>query len=153
MESVRDYPRPPRLEPIGRHIVVRHGGRVVAETRRALRVLETNHPPVYYLPPDDVDGTLLAPAPGTSFCEWKGTARYWDLRIDGARVERAAWSYPDPAPLFLPLRDHLAFYADRLDACLVDGERVRPQPGGFYGGWITSDLIGPFKGEPGTLGW
>ena len=153
MEFVRDYPRPPRLERAERHILVRHAGLVVADTRRALRVLETYHPPVYYLPPDDVITSLLEPAAGTSLCEWKGRARYWDLRVAGRRVERAAWSYPDPTPSFAGLRDHLAFYSSRVDECLVDGEQVRPQPGGFYGGWITPDLVGPFKGEPGTRGW
>ena len=153
MESVWDYPRPPRLEPTERHITIRHCGRLVADTRRALRVLETSHPPVYYLPPGDVDVSLLEPAAGQSFCEWKGTARYWDVVVDGERIERAAWSYPDPAPPFAALKDHLAFYADRVDDCRVDGEIVRPQPGSFYGGWITEDILGPFKGGRGTTGW
>lgn len=152
-ESVWDYPRPPRLEPSPRHIVIRHAGRRVADTRKALRVLETSHPPVYYLPPADVNLSLLAPAPGSSYCEWKGVARYWDLVAGQERLPKLAWSYPDPTPAFEALRDHLAFYAGPLDACLVDGEQVRPQPGGFYGGWITRDLVGPFKGGPGTLGW
>ncbi|MEJ2482211.1 MAG: DUF427 domain-containing protein [Gemmatimonadota bacterium] len=153
MESVWDYPRPPRLEPTDRHIVIHHAGRVIADTRNALRVLETSHPPVYYLPPDDVDLTLLEPAPGSSICEWKGTARYWDLVIGEKRIDRVAWSYPDPVPAFRPMLDHLAFYAGPLEKCLVDGEPVRPQPGGFYGGWITSDLVGPFKGGRGSAGW
>jgi len=119
----------------------------------ALRVLETSHPPVYYLPPGDVDLSLLVPAPGSSYCEWKGVARYWDLAARDERLPKVAWSYPDPLPAFEALRDHLAFYAGPLDACLVDGEQVRPQPGGFYGGWITCDLVGPFKGGPGTFGW
>lgn len=153
MESVWDYPRPPRLEPARRHIVIRHAGRLVADTRDALRVLETSHPPVYYLPPGDVDLSLLEPASGGSYCEWKGVARYWDLVTGGERLAKIAWSYPDPTPEFAALRDHLAFYAGPLDDCLVDDERVRPQPGGFYGGWITSDLAGPFKGDVGTRGW
>jgi uncharacterized protein (DUF427 family) len=153
MESVWEYPRPPRLEPTDRHIVIRHGGQTVADSRSALRILETSHPPVYYLPPDDVDLALLVPASGGSFCEWKGVARYWDLVTGDERLEMVAWSYPDPAPDYRALRDHLAFYAGPLDACLVDGERVRPQPGGFYGGWITADIAGPFKGGEGTRGW
>ena len=133
--------------------MIRHSGRTVADTHAALRVLETSHPPVYYLPPSDVDGSLLEPVPGSSFCEWKGLARYWDLVVGGERLSRIAWSYPEPTPAFAPLREHLAFYAGPLEECLVDGERVRPQPGGFYGGWITSNIIGPFKGGPGSSGW
>jgi uncharacterized protein (DUF427 family) len=150
---VWDYPRPPRLEPARRRILIRHAGCLVADTRGALRVLETSHPPVYYLPPDDIERSLIEPATGSSYCEWKGMARYWDLVAGGERLSRIAWSYPDPLPAFEALRDHLAFYAGPLDACLVDGEQVRPQPGGFYGGWITPDLTGPFKGGPGTFGW
>jgi uncharacterized protein (DUF427 family) len=153
MESVWDYPRPPRLEPTDRHIVIRHSGRIVADSRRALRLLETSHPPVYYLPPTDVDDALLVRAPGTSFCEWKGRAEYWDLVIGRERLERIAWSYPEPVRTYEALRDHFAFYAGRLDECAVDGAEVIPQPGGFYGGWITGDLVGPFKGSPGTGGW
>lgn len=126
---------------------------MIADTRRALRVLETSHPPVYYVPPEDVDFSLLDQAPGGSFCEWKGAARYWDVLVAGERIERAAWSYPNPSPAFAALKDHLAFYANRVDACRVDGEVVRPQPGLFYGGWITRDLKGPFKGGPGSAGW
>lgn len=153
VESVWDYPRPPRLEPAGRHVLIRHAGHLVAETRTALRVLETSHPPVYYLPPEDVDRSLLEPAGGGSFCEWKGVARYWDLVIGEMRLAQVAWSYPKPIAEFRALVDHLAFYAAPLDECLVDGEQVEPQPGGFYGGWITSDIAGPFKGGPGTTGW
>jgi len=153
MESVWDYPRPPRLESTQRHISVRHAGVRIADTRRALRVSATSHPPVYYLPPADVDFAFLQAAPGTSSCEWKGVARYWDVIVEGELIERAAWSYAAPDPAYEALEDHLAFYADRLDDCRVDGERVRPQPGLFYGGWITADLQGPFKGEPGSMGW
>ena len=153
MESVWDYPRPPRLEATDRLIVIRHAGLILAESRRALRVLETSHPPVYYVPPDDVDVSMLEEAPGQSFCEWKGVARYWDVVVTGERIERAAWSYPKPVPEYSAMQDHLAFYADRFDECSVGGEVVRPQPGSFYGGWITSDLIGPFKGGPGSTGW
>jgi uncharacterized protein (DUF427 family) len=153
VESVWDYPRPPRLEPTTRHLVVRFGGRTLAETRRALRILETSHPPVYYFPPDDVDWSLLDPSPRTTFCEWKGTAAYVDAMVDGRRAEEVGWRYLAPAPDYAALRDHVAFYAGRVDECTVDGEVVTPQPGGFYGGWITSDITGPFKGEPGSWGW
>ena len=153
MESVWDYPRPPRLEPTDRHIVVRHSGRVLADSRRALRLLETSHPPVYYLPPGDVDDTVLVQTSGSSFCEWKGLAEYWDVVIGGQRLAKVAWSYPDPVAAYGALRDHFAFYAHPFDECTVDGEKVVPQPGGFYGGWITGDLVGPFKGAPGTAGW
>lgn len=157
-ERVADYPRPPRLEPVrGRPIRVELGGAVVAEADEAWRVLETFHPPTYYLPRAAFRPEALLPGTGRagSFCEWKGRARYWSLRGgDGGRVaEDAAWGYPDPTPAFAPLRGHLAVYAGAVDACWLGGERVRPQPGGFYGGWITSGLRGPFKGGPGTTGW
>jgi len=151
-ESVWDYPRPPRLSIDDREVVVRCGDLIVAATRRAIRVLETASPPTFYLPWSDVTPGLLEPAAGTSWCEWKGEARYWTLVSAGLRVERVAWSYPEPRPAFAAIREHVAFYASRLD-CFVAGERVRPQPGGFYGGWITSDVVGPFKGDPGTSGW
>jgi len=152
-ESVWDYPRPPRLEEDDREVVVRHGELVVARTRHALRVLETASPPTFYLPPDDVRTDLLDGASGSSTCEWKGNARYWSLRTpDGEILERVAWSYPDPYPGFEELRDHLAFYPDRLES-RVDGRRVQAQPGGFYGGWVTPEIVGPVKGEPGTGHW
>jgi uncharacterized protein (DUF427 family) len=116
-------------------------------------VLETSHPPSYYIPPADVDPALLRPAAGASFCEWKGTARYFDVVVGEAVAPRAAWGYPEPSPAFAAIRGHFAFYPAAMEACTVDGERVRPQPGGFYGGWITGDLAGPFKGGPGTAGW
>lgn len=152
-ESVWDYPRPPRIEPAARHLRVVLGGVVVAETRRGIRVLETSHPPVYYFPPEDVLAGALHEARGTSLCEWKGLARYWDVEGGGVLRPRAAWSYPVPLPEYEALRDHLAFYPQPMDECTVDGERALPQPGGFYGGWITSRVVGPFKGEPGTSGW
>jgi len=152
-ESVWDYPRPPRLERTDRHVQVVLGGEVVADTRRAWRVLETSHPPVYYIPPEDVRRDLVRDAGDGSFCEWKGGARYFDVAAGGIVRPRAAWSYPDPTPGFAAIRDHLAFYAQPMDRCTVDGEVVRPQPGGFYGGWVTSDVVGPFKGEPGTAFW
>lgn len=151
-ESVWDYPRPPRLEATPRHIQIIFNGVVIAETRRAFRVLETSHPPVYYLPPEDIHMEYLSAATGSTFCEWKGTARYYDLAVNGQRVERVGWSYPHPTPSFAAIKDFIAFYAGPM-VCLVDGERVRPQPGDFYGGWITADIVGPFKGEPGTRGW
>ena len=126
---------------------------MVADTTRGLRVLETSHPPNYYFPPDDVLGGVLTPAPGASFCEWKGRADYFTVHGAERTEEAAAWSYASPSPAFAPLRDHVAFYAGPMDACFVDDERVVPQPGGFYGGWITSRVVGPFKGGPGTRGW
>jgi uncharacterized protein (DUF427 family) len=152
-ESVWDYPRPPRLEPVSHLIEVHFAGVVIARSNRCHRVLETSHPPVYYIPRADVQMQYLRPRPGSSFCEWKGQARYYSVVVGEAVAEDAAWSYPDPTPAFAAIRDALAFYAGRVDACYVDGERVQPQPGGFYGGWITSKVVGPFKGEPGTWGW
>lgn len=152
-ESVWDYPRPPRIEPSTKHVQVFFAGELVAASRRALRVLETSHPPVYYLPPADVRTELLSRAAGRSFCEFKGGAVYWTLQVDKDVSEDAAWSYPDPAEGFGSLRDHLAFYPSRVSDCFVDGERVAAQAGDFYGGWITSEIKGPFKGGPGTWGW
>ncbi len=149
-ESVWDYPRPPRLEPTPRRLRIVHGGAVLAETCRALRILETSHPPVYYLPQADIAMDRLKPSSWRgSFCEWKGAAAYWSL----PDIADVAWSYPKPTAAYFALKDHLAFYASRVDECTVDGERVQPQPGAFYGGWITSHVAGPFKGAPGTLGW
>ena len=154
-ESVWDYPRPPRLEPSPRHLRIVHAGVVIAETSRSMRILETSHPPVYYLPPADLRMDLLRAATRRgSFCEFKGAAAYWSLVLpDGRHVEDVAWSYPDPSRPYAALKDHLAFYGSRVDECYVDGERVQPQPGDFYGGWITSHVTGPFKGAPGTMGW
>lgn len=151
-ESVWDYPRPPRVEPTDEHVVVELGG-VIADTRRALRVLETSHPPVYYVPAGDVVPGVLEPAAGRTFCEFKGVAVYWTAAAGGRRSPEAAWSYPHPSPGYEALRGHVAFYPGRVDACSVDGERVEPQPGDFYGGWVTSRVKGPFKGGPGTTGW
>jgi uncharacterized protein (DUF427 family) len=152
-ESVWDYPRPPRLEPVSKHIVIELGGIKIAETRRAYRVLETSHAPVYYIPLEDVKQDVLGHSSNTSACEWKGSARYFSLHVGGKIVKDAAWFYPDPTPAFAPIKDYLAFYAHHMDACYVDGELVKPQPGNFYGGWITADVVGPFKGEPGSWGW
>ena len=152
-ESVWDYPRPPLLVRDSRHVVVRLGSVVVAESRRALRLLETSHPPTWYLPRLDVVDACLLRVTGGSFCEWKGQASYFDVVGEDRQIPGAAWSYEAPIDDdFAELAGAVAFYASDLE-CLVDGERARPQPGGFYGGWITNDLVGPFKGEPGTGGW
>jgi len=154
-ESVWDYPRPPLLEPSSRRLRVMLGGALIAETSRSVRVLETSHPPVYYIPLDCVaTGALDASGGRGSLCEWKGAAIYYDVIGPGSRrVRRAAWGYPDPTDGFEQLRDTVAFYPSAMDECTVDGEPVVAQPGDFYGGWITGDIVGPFKGAPGTLGW
>jgi len=152
-ESSWDYPRPPRLEPTQRHLRVLFAGQVIAETRRAWRVLETRHPPVYYIPPQDVRMDLLVPSTRHTYCEYKGEASYWTAKVGESVSPDAAWSYLNPNPPYDQLRGHLAFYAGRVDECLVDGEKVTPQAGDFYGGWITADVTGPFKGEPGTNNW
>lgn len=151
-ESVWDYPRPPVLRPDSRAVVIRWGTAEVARTRRAIRILETAHPPSFYLPWDDVNRHLFQPGTGGSFCEWKGPAHYWSL-IDGDRLLRnVAWSYPAPLAGAEAIADSVAFYPSELD-CSVDGARVTAQPGGFYGGWITPELAGPFKGEAGSNDW
>ena len=153
-ESVWDYPRPPRLEPTPRRLRVVHRGIVLAETTRALRILETSHPPVYYIPQADIAMEHVVPsARRSSFCEWKGSAVYWNVVMGDAVIPDAAWSYPNPTKTYAALKDHLAFYANLVEECSVDGEMVQPQPGDFYGGWITSHVRGPFKGPPGTMGW
>jgi len=152
-ESVWSYPRPPALEPEERRIRIVHADVVLVDTTAAWRVLETSHPPTYYLPPDDIATEHLSSAGGGSICEWKGAARYWTVEVGGDRFERVGWSYPNPTPRFEEIRDHVAFYADRFDEVTVGGEQVEPQPGGFYGGWVTSWVKGPFKGGPGSWGW
>lgn len=151
-ESVWGYPRPPRVEEEARLVVVRAGDTVVAESRRARRVLETANPPTFYVPSEDVAAGRLEPNKGESRCEWKGIARYWDVVVPGARVEACAWSYPDPFSGFASISGYVSFYPARV-ACFLGGERVAPQPGGFYGGWLTAELVGPFKGEPGSEDW
>jgi len=152
-ESVWDYPRPPRLERVTDRLVVEFAGVTVADTTSGYRVLETSQPPAFYLPPDDVELGLLEVSRSTTFCEWKGRASYRTLRV-GDRVSiDAAWTYPDPVAAFSPIADHLAFYPQRVDACYVDGERVQANEGSFYGGWITSRIVGPFKGGAGTAHW
>lgn len=148
-ESVWDYPRPPAIVRDTRLVEVFTGKRRIARTDRAYRVLETASPPSFYLPPEDVEQDVLKPANGRSFCEWKGEAVYWGL---AGLLEPVAWSYPSPSDRFRDLRDYLGFYPGRV-RCFVDGERVEPQPGGFYGGWITGEIVGPVKGEPGTGHW
>lgn len=152
-ESAWDYPRPPALESTTAHLVVVLGGITIADTRVGFRVLETSHPPNYYFPPGDIAFEALTRSDGRSFCEWKGRAHYFTVR-GGDRVEAdAAWAYDAPHDAFAPIRGYVAFYAGRMDGCFVDDERVVAQPGGFYGGWITANVVGPFKGDPGTRGW
>jgi uncharacterized protein (DUF427 family) len=150
---VWSYPRPAIAEPSAARIVIEHRGRIVADTRASIRTLETSHPPSYYIPPADIAPGLLRKASGSSFCEWKGVATYWDVVIDDIVLPRVGWSYANPTWRFEGLRDHVAFYAEPFDRCSVDGETVVPQPGDFYGGWITSAVAGPFKGIPGSRGW
>ena len=152
-ESVWDYPRPPRIEPCSRAVRILFAGEVVAESSVALRVLETSSPPTIYLPAGDVRMDLLTPSDKRSHCEWKGGASYYDLAVGDRMSRNAAWYYPEPKRNFQALLGHVAFYAGRVDEAYLGDERVTPQPGDFYGGWITSDIVGPFKGEPGTSGW
>ena len=152
-ESVWDYPRPPAVDPSGELVEVHLGGGVVARTRASLRVLETSHPPTYYLPLDAFVAGALVPVEGSTVCEWKGRAAYFDLAGGGRRAARAAWTYPEPVPTYAVLAGHVAVMPGLVDACLVDGEQVRAQEGGFYGGWLTDRVVGPFKGGPGSWGW
>lgn len=151
-ESVWDYPRPPRLEPVSERLRVVFGGEVIAETTRGYRVLETSHPPVYYFPPEDVTEAVVR-GEGSSFCEWKGRARYYGVTVGPERVDKVAWAYPTPTPAFADIAGYIAFYCAPMDSCWVGDEEATPQPGGFYGGWVTSGVVGPFKGEPGTMHW
>lgn len=152
-ESVWDYPRPPRLELSSKHIQVVFNGVVIADSMRTQRVLETSHPPAYYIPPEDIKMESLKPTPQGSYCEWKGNAGYYTVMVGDKQAVNAAWYYSEPTPTFTSIKNYVAFYANCMDACYVDGERVIPQPGDFYGGWITSSIIGPFKGSTGTWGW
>lgn len=152
-ESVWDYPRPPRAELTTRHVRVIFNDETIADTHRAIRVLETSHPPVYYIPVQDVRMEYLSATSHHTFCEFKGTASYWTLTVADNRLENAAWSYPNPTSDFESIKDYVAFYPGKMDACYIDDERVQPQEGDFYGGWITSDIVGPFKGGAGTRGW
>jgi uncharacterized protein (DUF427 family) len=150
---VWDYPRPPRVEPSREHIVLRFNGSVILDTRDSVRVLETSHPPTYYLPRDSFAPGVLQPVNGHSVCEYKGVAGYLSIVVGDRRLDAAAWYYPTPEPGYEALAGRVTVYPGRLDEVRVDGERVRAQAGGFYGGWITDRVVGPFKGAPGTLGW
>lgn len=152
-ESVWDYPRPPRLEDTNHHIQVVLNGVTLADTHRAKRVLETSHPPVYYIPPEDVCMEYLTQSSRSSFCEWKGRAGYYTITVGDRCEPDSAWFYANPTPTFAGIQNYIAFYPSRMDACIVNGEPVTPQPGDFYGGWITKNIVGPFKGAPGTWGW
>jgi uncharacterized protein (DUF427 family) len=152
-ESVWDYPRPPAVVPSSEHVVVEVGGVVVADTRRAIRVLETSHPPTYYVPADDVRWDLLAPSDRRTVCEFKGVAAYADVVVGERRIRDACWWYAAPASGYEAIAGAVCFYPQRVDRCLVDGEEVRAVEGDFYGGWITARVAGPFKGGPGTYGW
>ena len=151
--SVWDFPRPPELVQWHERVEITLAGVRIASTSEAWSVLETSHPPTYYLPPDAFRGGSLQPAEGTTFCEWKGTARYLDVVAGEWVAPRSAWTYPSPTDGFAVLRDHVAVYPAAMESCTVDGEPVLPQPGGFYGGWVTPRVVGPFKGDPGTHGW
>lgn len=152
-ESVWDYPRPPVIQATDRRTEVIFGGVTIADSTRALRVLERSHPPVYYIPLDDVRPDVLAPSGRATYCEYKGEACYYSVSADGRTAEDAAWIYETPGPGYEDLAGHVAFYPAKMDECRLDGELVQPQPGEYYGGWITSDVVGPFKGEPGTRAW
>ena len=152
-ESVWDYPRPPVLDKISSHVEVVFAGSKIASSNSAIRYLETSHPPTIYIPPQDVDMTFLKESSHSSYCEWKGRAKYYDLIAEGKIVKNAAWFYPDPKVAFKELKDHIAFYPSKMEACFMDGEKVLAQEGDFYGGWITSKIVGPFKGGVGTFGW
>ncbi len=151
--SVWSYPRPAVAEPSPAHIVIAHRGLILVDTRASIRTLETSHPPSYYIPPADIAPGVLRRADGNSFCEWKGRATYWDVVIGDLVMPRVGWSYASPGPGFEGLRNYVAFYAAPFDRCSVNGETVTPQPGDFYGGWITNAISGPFKGIPGSHGW
>ncbi|NJK40764.1 MAG: DUF427 domain-containing protein [Acaryochloridaceae cyanobacterium SU_2_1] len=152
-ESVWDYPRPPRLEDSQRHLQILFNGVIIADTHQAKRVLETSHPPVYYIPPTDVELQYLQLMARSTFCEWKGIASYYSLTVGERTEEGVAWFYAHPSAEFASLQDYIAFYPSRMDSCSLDGERVQAQPGDFYGGWITPEIVGPFKGGLGTWGW
>ncbi|MFI1992937.1 DUF427 domain-containing protein [Actinoplanes sp. NPDC020271] len=153
MESVWDYPRPPRLERTTARVTITHAGTVIVDSDHCWRVLETSHPPVYYVPRADIAAGVLQRAAGRSYCEFKGDATYWDVVVGDVRVPRAGWSYESPTPEYREITGAVAFYPSRVDECRVGGELVQPQEGDFYGGWITAGIVGPFKGGPGTLGW
>jgi uncharacterized protein (DUF427 family) len=152
-ESVWDYPRPPRLEDCSKHIQIVFNDVIIADTHRSKRVLETSHPPSYYLPPEDLRLEYFITTPRSTFCEWKGQASYYTIRVGDQQADNAAWFYTHPSAAFATICNYVAFYPSRMQACYVDGELVQAQPGDFYGGWITSNIVGPFKGSAGTWGW
>lgn len=152
-ESVWDYPRPPRVERTSRVVQIVLGGEVIVDTADVLRVLETSHPPTYYLPIADFAEGVLVPASGSSLCEYKGAASYFDVHGGDQSRERSAWTYPEPTPAYAELSGRVAVYPAAMDRCTLDGVLVTPQPGRFYGGWVTPDLAGPFKGVLGSMGW
>ena len=152
-ESVWDYPRPAIAESTDRRIQILHRRTMLVDSKNAWRTLETSHPPTYYIPRSDIAMEYLEPNPRRTLCEWKGQAHYFDIVIGDERLEAAVWSYPQPTPGFASIRDYCAFYPDALEACSVDGEIITPQPGGFYGGWISQYEAGPFKGVPGSRFW
>jgi len=152
-ESVWDYPRPPKLEDSKKSVSVIFNGEKIAGSDRSKRVLETSHPPVYYIPQDDIEMKYLQKITGTTYCEWKGRAYYFDVEVGDQKAQKAAWCYPDPTDQFSSMAEYVAFYPYKMEACFVGDEEVDAQQGGFYGGWITSDIVGPFKGQPGSAGW
>ncbi len=152
-ESVWDYPRPPKLEETDKEIRVIFNGAEIARSSQTQRVLETSHPPVYYIPQQDVRMECLEPISGTTYCEWKGQAKYFDVIVKNRRATKAAWCYRDPTDNFKSIAGNIAFYAHKMGDCYVNNERVDAQQGGFYGGWITSNIVGPFKGKSGSAGW
>ncbi len=152
-ESVWDYPRPPAVEPFEGHLRIVLNGIIIADSNRSYRVLETSHPPTYYIPGTDFKAGVLIKTSGTSYCEWKGMADYYNLKAGDAFVRKSAWGYPNPNPRFAAIKDHVSVYAHMMEACYVNDERVKAQEGDFYGGWITSNIVGPFKGAAGTWGW
>jgi len=152
-ESVWDYPRPPRLEPVSKQIQIYFNDKLIADTMDGYRVLETSHPPVYYIPLIDIDNDCLIASDQQSYCEWKGQGSYYHVEVGDKKAINAAWYYKKPTKEFAAIKNCPAFYAHQMDKCLVDGEEVVPQPGNFYGGWITKDIVGPFKGIDGSWGW
>ncbi len=152
-ESVWDYPRPPRLEDVPHRLRVVFNGVTIADTQRGMRILETSHPPTYYFPPEDVRTEYVQRVAGTTFCEWKGEAIYYTITVNGKTAERVAWAYPHPPDAYAAVQNYLCFYPAPMDACYVGDEQVQSQAGSYYGGWITSMVVGPFKGEPGSWGW
>lgn len=152
-ESVWDYPRPPRLERTDKRLRVVFNGETIADTTEGYRLLETSHPPAYYIPQKDIQMQYLKATTRKTFCEFKGAAAYWTIEVNGQKAQNAAWSYPNVGGSYAPVRDYVCFYAGQMEACYVDDEQVQAQAGDFYGGWITSHIVGPFKGGPGTWGW